>query len=210
MCPAPSQRPPDPSYGSNSVCEPWLRRHLELPESFFDTLHDEAASTRLERDDDALVGVIHDVLYDFRFDPSAVATTSLCVDPRLLLSARLRPLRTMDRLRSAVRAGQTFDSPEDVRELQQSAEEFSAAVGDAGALIERVKLLQEELSALVNEESNRTLFLLTVVTVIALPINLVGGIPFTAHNHGFTVIVVGLILLTTLLADLALARQRGR
>jgi hypothetical protein len=35
------------------------------------------------------------------------------------------------------------------------------------------KLIQEELVALVTEQTNRTLFILTVVTVAAVPINLV-------------------------------------
>ena len=41
--------------------------------------------------------------------------------------------------------------------------------------MERVKLIQEELGALVNEQTKRTLFLLTFVTVLALPINLIAG-----------------------------------
>src|SRR5262249_29375256 len=82
---------------------------------------------------------------------------------------------------------------EDLLDLQAAAEEFSTAVSDTVALIERVKLLQEELAALVNEQTNRTLFTLTVVTVLALPIKLVagvvgmnvGGIPLAEHTHGF-------------------------
>ena len=78
----------------------------------------------------------------------------------------------------------------DLQHLRQAAEEFSTAVSDAVALVERVKLLQEELAALVNEQTNRTLFVLTVVTVLALPINLVaglfgmnvGGIPLAEHS----------------------------
>ncbi len=58
----------------------------------------------------------------------------------------------------------------------QFREEFAAAVADAMALIERIKLLQEELAAQVNEQTNRTLYVLTLVTVLALPINLVAGL----------------------------------
>ena len=96
-------------------------------------------------------------------------------------------------------------------ELRQAAEEFSAAVADALALAERVRLLQEELLAQLNEQTSRTLFVLTVVTVLALPINLiaglfgmnVGGIPFSAHGHGFLVVVTVAVSLTALLAFLA-------
>ena len=65
------------------------------------------------------------------------------------------------------------------------------------ALQERIKLLQEEIAANVNEDNNRSLFVLTVVTVLALPINIlaglfgmnVGGIPLAEHKHGFWIVV---------------------
>lgn len=280
---------------SNSASETWLRRHLTLPDVFYESLHSDLGATRLEQEANALVAVIHDVLFDFKFDASAVATTSLYLEPHLLVSARLRPLRSVDQLRTAVRSGQDFRStvellahllrdqadvlvdilrqstlrvnhiedrllayrisvsrselgslrrmlvrlqrllaPEpaaffrlltrppnwiaavDLQDLREAAEEFSAAVGDAEALIERVKLLQEELVALVNERTNRTLYVLTVVTVLALPINLVaglfgmnvGGIPLAEHAYGFLVIVGILLVLTALLAYLALRRIR--
>jgi Mg2+ and Co2+ transporter CorA len=43
---------------------------------------------------------------------------------------------------------------EDLQELRQSAEEFALVVGDCAALVERVKLIQEELVAMVNEQTN--------------------------------------------------------
>ncbi len=57
---------------------------------------------------------------------------------------------------------------------------------------ERIKLLQEETSAQVSEQTNRSLFTLTMVTVLALPINIttglfgmnVGGIPFAESRSG--------------------------
>ena len=105
---------------------------------------------------------------------------------------------------------------EDLQELHQGAEEFSAAVSDSIAVVERVKLIQEELVALVNEQTNHTLFVLTLVTVLALPINLVaglfgmnvGGIPLAEHGHGFFIIVGLLLGLTVLLAYVALGRRR--
>jgi zinc transporter len=105
---------------------------------------------------------------------------------------------------------------EDLQDLRQAAEEFSAAVVDLGALVERVKLLQEELAAQINEQTNRTLFILTVVTVLALPINLiaglfgmnVGGIPLAEHRHGFQMVVLPLLALTLFLGYMALGRHR--
>ena len=280
---------------SNQASERYLRRSLALPEAFFDSLRSEVRSTRLEIDDDFLLAIIHDVLFDSSFDASEIGTTTLCLGPRLLVSARLRPLRSIEQLRASVRAGQDFRSPvallahllrdqadvlgdilrrstikvdgiedrllanriatdrqdlsalrrslvrlqrllapepttlfrllnrppawigrNDVHDLQQAAEEFSTTIGDSAALVERVKLIQEELAALVNEQTGRTLFVLTVVTVLALPINLiaglfgmnVGGMPLSASRHGFAAIVGALIVLTLLLAYLAFGRRR--
>ena len=86
----------------------------------------------------------------------------------------------------------------DLTELRQSAEELAAAVADCSALVERVRLLQEELTALLNERTNETLFILTVVTVLALPMTIipglfgmnVGGVPFSASPGGFWAVVL--------------------
>ncbi|RDZ27295.1 transporter [Lysobacter silvisoli] len=280
---------------SNQGAERFLRRSLGLPDAFLESLRSEVGSTRLELDDGRLVAVIHDVLFDTTFDASEVGTTSLCIAPRLVVSARLRPLRSMEQLRTAVRGGQAFRSPvelladllrgqanvladilrkstarvdeiedrllanristdrkelgalrrslvrlqrllapeptalfrllnrppawidrEDVADLRQAAEEFATSIGDSAALVERVKLIQEELAALVNEQTGRTLFVLTVVTVLALPVNLVaglfgmnvGGVPFSGHAHGFAILVSLLVTLTVVLAYLAFWRKR--
>ncbi|MES2606885.1 MAG: transporter [Pseudomonadota bacterium] len=280
---------------ANTSSENWLRQNVKLPPAFFSSLRSEETSTRLESDDDMLVAVIHDVLFESSYETSAVGSTCVCIGPQLLLSARLRPLRSVDKLREAVRAGHVFNSPvdllahllreqanvlsdilrrsttrvdqiedrflanrssttraelgalrrslvrlqrllapepaaffrllnrpldwistDDLQELQQAAEEFSAALTDSISLVERVKLIQEELAALNNEQTGRTLFVLTVVTVLALPINLiaglfgmnVGGIPLSTSDHGFVVIIVGLIILTAVLGWLALGRKR--
>jgi zinc transporter len=274
---------------SNAASEPWLRRYLTLPDSFYESLHSDVDATHLEQDADSLVARIHDVLFDFTFN-APVATTTLCVKPRVLASAHIRPWRSIDQLRAAVQAGQVFRSPieilarllrdqasvlvdivrkskklvgpmeeqllakrisisrgelgslrrmlvrlqrllapepaaffrllnrppdwiaaEELQNLQQAAEKFSTAISDTAALVERVKQLQEELAAMVNAQTNRTLFVLTVVTVLALPINLVaglfgmnvGGIPLNQHRYGFVLVVGPLLVLTALLAYLA-------
>jgi zinc transporter len=281
---------------SNAASERWLRSHLTLPDTFYEFLGSNSiGSTRLEQDGDALVAVVHDAVFDFTFDPAAVSTVCLCIEPRLFLSARLRPLRSIDRLRGAVKAGQGFRSSAELlahllreqagvlvdiaresssrvdliedklledriplgrrelaalrrtlvrlqrllapepaalfrllsrppgwiagdnfEDLRQAAEEFSTAVSDTAALVERIKILQEELAATINEQTNRTLFTLTIVTVLALPINLVasllgmnvGGIPFGENSHGFFLIVAALVGLTAVLAYLTLGRRR--
>ena len=280
---------------SNASSERWMRQSLPLPETFYEAMKETVGSTRLEQAGDALIAVIHDLLFDSAFDSSSVSTAALCVTPRLVVSARLRPLRSVDRLRSEVRTGQTLRSaadllahlmrdqaqvlidivrqstarvdviedtllasrivvsrgelsllrrslvrlqrllaPEpaalfrllsrpvawisepDLLNLRQAAEEFSASVADAAALTERVKLLQEELAARVDEQTSRTIFVLTLVTVLALPVNLVaglfgmnvGGVPFAQHPHGFLLVIALLSAVTGVLAYLALGRRR--
>src|SRR5687767_8081881 len=95
---------------SNVAAERWMRRNLSPPDAFLESLAGEVGSTRLELDGDALVGVIHDVLFEFSFDPAAMSTVSLCVTRRYLVSARLRPLRSLDQFRLAVKNGATFRS----------------------------------------------------------------------------------------------------
>ena len=279
---------------SNAASEPWLRRYLTLPDTFYESLHSDVDATHLEQDGDSLVARIHDVLFDFTFDVP-VATTSLCVKPRVLVSAHIRPWRSIDQLRAAVQAGQLFRSPieilarllrdqasvlvdivrkskkrvgpmeeqllakrvsvsrselgalrrvlvrlqrllapepaaffrllsrppgwiteEELQNLQQAAEKFSTAISETAALVERVKQLQEELAALDNAQTNRTLFVLTIVTVLALPINLiaglfgmnVGGIPLAQHPYGFFLVVGPLLALTAFLAYWGFGRRR--
>ena len=280
---------------SHSDSEPWLRRYLNLPDTFYECLRSDIDSTHLVQDGDSLVAHIHDVLLDFTFDASAVTTTSLCIKPRVLVSARRRPFRSVDELRKAVQAGQVFRSPiellshllrdqasvlfeivrrstkrmdpmedrllakrisvsrselgslrrmlvrlqrvlapepaaffrllnrppawmteEELQNLQQAAERFSTAISETSALVERVKQLQEELAALVDAQTSRTLFVLTLVTVLALPINLVaglfgmnvGGIPLAQHPYGFFLVLSPLLVLTAFLAYWGLAKRR--
>jgi len=280
---------------ANQAARRFMSNRLALPEAFHDSLGSGVGSTRLELDDGALVAVIHDVLFDSSFDASQVGTTTLCIAPRLVVSARVRPLRSIEQLRAAIRGGQVFRSPvdllahllrdqasvlgqivrkattrvdqiedrlldnrvstdreelgalrrslvrlqrllapepaalfrllqrppgwmagADVDGLRGATEEFSLVLRDMQALEERIKLLQEEVAAGVNEENNRSLFVLTMVTVLALPINIlaglfgmnVGGIPLADHPHGFWVLVGVIAAFSALAAWLAFRNKR--
>ena len=264
---------------AHAATERWLREHVSLSEVFHDALHEKSRSTRVELDDDMLVAIVNDVHYNFAFEPSDISTLWLAVTPRLMVSARVQPLRSIDRLREAVKQGSAMRSTvellvhlmhdqgdvlvdivrsvtarvdgledhllagrlgkqradlgalrrllvrlqrllapepsalfrllqkppgwireEDLQDLRQSTEEFSVALRDMAALEERIKLLHEEIAGRVAEENNRSLFVLTVVTVLALPINIVaglmgmnvGGVPLANNPHGFWM-VVGII-----------------
>ncbi|MDM0016049.1 transporter [Variovorax saccharolyticus] len=280
---------------SHAQAERWLLRHAGLSDLFFETLKDGLHSTRIERADDSLIAVINDVHFEFSFEPSDISTLWISVGPRLVVTARTQPLRSVDALRTAVKAGdaprsstellehllrvqadvlvrivrdvtgriddiedallagrldhkrarlgvlrrvlvrlQRLLAPEpaalfrllqsppawmaepDVLELRGSTEEFSVVLRDMGALQERIKLLQEEIAADVNEDNSRSLFVLTVVTVLALPINIlaglfgmnVGGIPLAEHPHGFWIVVAIVISFTAVAAWFAFRNKR--
>ena len=271
---------------ANTASEKWLRGHLELSDSFYEAMQEGSRSTRIEYADNDLIAIVNDVMYDFSSElseSSEVSTLWLCIDQRMMVSVRRQPLRSIDRLRSAVKNGETFRSPlellvhllrdqadvlvqivrrattkvdgiedrlltgrldlkrtsvgalrrglvrlqrllapepaalfrllsrppswfgeHDAQELRQSTEEFSVVLRDMLGLQERVKLLQEEIVSRVGEQTNRSVFVLTAVTVLVLPINIVsglfgmnvGGVPFNQEPDGFW-IVAGIVLAIT-------------
>jgi zinc transporter len=280
---------------THGATEKWLRENLNLSDVYHESLKDGSRSTRVELDDDMLVAVVNDVHYDFAFEPSDISTMWLSVGPRLVVSARLQPLRSIDRLRDAVKKGSTLRSSvallvhlmhdqgdvlvnivrattarvdtiedqllagrletkranlgslrrllvrlqrllapepaalfrllklppdwmgeEDLEDLRQSTEEFNVAISDMASLQERIKLLQEEIAGRVAEANNRSLFVLTIVTVLALPINImaglfgmnVGGIPLSDHPHGFWIVVAIIATFTAVAAVLAFRQPR--
>jgi zinc transporter len=268
---------------SQASTERWLREHTPLPPEFFEALQQGSRSTRVEQVDDALIAVVNDVLHGFAFDPSETSTLWMYITPTLLISARKKPLKSVDRLRQAVQQGASVTSttellthllrdqadvligivrdtvtrvdkieddllagrldskrgslgqlrrvmvrlqrlmaPEpaalfrllqrppawiaddDLQDLRQSSEEFSAVLTDMASLQERIKLLQEEIAAMINERNSRSLYTLTVFTVVALPINLiaglfgmnVAGIPLADHPHGFWMVVALILVIS--------------
>jgi len=279
---------------AHAASEHWMRSHLDLPDAFFDALVEGSHSTRIEQQDGALLAVINDVIFDFELIPSQIATLWAYTHRRILVTARLKPLRSIDKLRGFVRDGETFRSPaellvhlmrdqaelmvqivrrtsadvdhqedkflasrthasrrdlaamrrvlvrlqrmlapepgsvfrllarppqwldpHDVQDLRESTEEFSLVLGDMAGLVERIKLLQEEIGARLEEQNTRTLFTLTLVTVLALPINIVagffgmnvGGIPFAENRHGFWLMVLMVAAFTGLAGWWAFRRR---
>ena len=280
---------------SNATAEKWMAEHLALPEHFFETLREGPGATRVEHEADSLIAVINDVVYDFSYDASQISTVWMCVQHHCVTSARRQPLRSVDRLRLAVKAGDDFSSPvsllvhllrdqadvlqkiernaaskvddiedklltgrlktlrgtlgslrrlfvrlrrllapepaslfrllnrppawflgDDARELREATEESSAVLNDIAALQERTKLLQEELTTHTTEETNRSIFVLTIVTVLALPINIVtgllgmnvGGIPLADAPHGFWIVLAIIFNITCVAVWLVYKSQR--
>ncbi len=279
---------------AHASCERWMSANLDLPEEFFEALHEGSRSTRIEHIDSALLAIVNDVVFDFNRVSTDISTLWVCARGHLLITARSQPLRSVDKLRSSVKRGEHFRSPlellvhllrdqgevltqflrktsisvdaiedqllsqrlsnnrselgamrrvlvrlqrllalepgslmrllhkppawlleEDVQELRQSTEESALVISDLIALGERIKLLQEEIAANLNEQSSRTLYTLTVVTVLALPINIVagffgmnvGGIPLATNEHGFWVLVAVVATFTLITARWAFRKR---
>ncbi|MDO5640069.1 MAG: transporter [Neisseria sp.] len=264
----------------NAQINDWLQSHLSLPETFYDNLQEHGDATRIEREEEALIATINDVLFDFDYDADDLATLRMVLLQNLVVTARRKPLRCTDRLRTDIRNGYIPETPiqllahllddqaeelsdivqslvrqtnsiedrilanrigrsraalgnmrrllvrlrrmlapepnalfrllssppdwvsrDDVQELREATEEFASVVQDITSLNERIKMLQEEITAIINEENNRSLYVLTIVTVLALPFNIVaglfgmnvGGIPLADAGDGFGLIVLALL-----------------
>ena len=59
---------------ANAASEPWLRRHIELPPGFYDSLK-EGSSTRVEPVDEGLLAIVNDVEFFAREASSASTVT---------------------------------------------------------------------------------------------------------------------------------------
>jgi len=109
---------------AQSACEKWLHQNLGLTEAFYETLREESRSTRIEYADGSLIAVVNDVQFDFSLDAPDIATMWISADARLLVSARKKPLRSIDHLRASVNQGAVFHSSTEllVRLLRDQAE----------------------------------------------------------------------------------------
>ena len=97
---------------AHAACERWMKSHLKLPDEFFEALHEGSRSTRIEHVDSALLAVVNDVVFNLSSMVSSdVSTLWVCARSRLIVSARLQPLHSVDKLRSSVKAGECFRSP---------------------------------------------------------------------------------------------------
>jgi zinc transporter len=93
------------------------------------------------------------------------------------------------------------------RRLQEVADEVTRIVEALNSIWERAAILQEEVLARHSEQTNRRLYLLSIVAAIFLPLGFVagllgvnlGGIPGADKPFGFAVLCLLLVVLTFLL-----------
>ena len=94
-------------------------------------------------------------------------------------------------------------------QLHAVLEQLEATAQDMDLIMERSRLLQEEITSRLGEATNRNLYLLSIVTTALLPITLitgvfgmnVGGLPLLESKHGFfwVMVLMTVTLVTTML-----------
>ncbi|MFT4623513.1 MAG: zinc transporter [Myxococcota bacterium] len=92
--------------------------------------------------------------------------------------------------------------------LREDADRITRYVEDLDSARDRVAVTQEELSNRLSEEMNRTMYLLSVVAAIFLPLGLltgllginVGGIPGTESPYAFMLVSISLVVMAGALA----------
>ncbi len=103
----------------------------------------------------------------------------------------------------------------DAAALQETIEDLAVVVDDLLVIQERAKLLQEELASRVAEETNRSLYVLSMVTAVMLPVTLitgifgmnVAGLPGLNDPQAFTWVVVSMVVVAVI-AILLLQKRR--
>lgn len=105
---------------------------------------------------------------------------------RLLVANRSALLRAPERLLPV-------DDTEHRRGLREALDRLDAVSQDLELVLERARLLEEEIARRLSETTNRSLFVLSIVTTALLPITLItgvfgmnmGGLPWLDSPHGF-------------------------
>jgi zinc transporter len=240
---------------ANAIARRWLANSQCVSAEFLQLVEEHETRVRISASASAVFGVITDLAFAERVDPSEVVTVWVYASQRLIVTARNHAAHTADLMRLTARqhltaasgqallshllevqadtlrdwlanAAHELDHAEDQilighvseqrenlgrirrlamhlrrhfmpqrvalqRLLSQPAEkrgaidldawrtlhdDFSFAMDEATNVYERAKLLQEELSSRLAETTSRNLYMLTICTLVFLPMTLITGI----------------------------------
>ncbi len=92
---------------SDARARRWLLDAGLLPAALREVLQEHDDNRRIEGTEDGLLLVMSDFTFDADADPSEVGPLWCFVSPQLLITARTRPLRSVDELRLQLRGGST-------------------------------------------------------------------------------------------------------
>ena len=265
----------------------WLSEEAQLPSAVVAMLLDPQTRTRVARLPSGILAVLVDLQHGFHGDPEEFAELRVYIEPHRVISARRRPLGTVDTLRHELDSGRPFGPPaqwlerfvdtladnfagvvhelveqvdeledeivggegldhratlarirrllvrfrrhvnsdrsalaplrtrdaQDVTPLRHALEHLDGIAQDIELVHERVRMLQEEVAALLAESTNRNLYVLSVVTTVLLPTTVVtgawgmnvGGVPWQDSPHGFW--WASLTVLASIVLSLVLLRS---
>ncbi|OAH28981.1 CorA family divalent cation transporter [Serratia marcescens] len=228
---------------NHAAAEKWLKNHFAISDFFFHEIRHGSHTTRIERQGDDLFAVLNDVIFHPEESNPETATLWLYCCRGLVVTVRHKPVRLTERLLSRLTALQLASSTELLAHLLEEQEDvLEQVVRQANQYVDTIedrlltrrvkrnraelgrmrrmllrfqRLLAPELGAKLMEQNNRTLYTLTVITVLALPINIVagffgmnvGGIPLASNHHGFILLVL-LVGCFTLIAGYLAFRRR--
>ena len=265
----------------------WLSDEAQLPSAVVSMLLDPQTRTRVARLSTGIVAVLVDLQHGFQGDPEEFAELRVYIEPHRVISARRRPLCTVDTLRHELDSGRELGPPaawlerfidamadnfarvvhelveevdeledeivagdalerratlarirrllvrfrrhvnadrtalaplrtrdaQDVTPLRHALEHLDGIAQDIELVHERVRMLQEEVAAMLAESTNRNLYVLSVVTTVLLPTTVVtgawgmnvGGVPWQDSPHGFW--WASLAVLASIIVSLVLLRS---
>jgi zinc transporter len=250
----------------------WIAKCDRIPEPAREMLLSNDSRIGLETVENAIVGLLGDLHYEFADDPDELGLLQVYVDDTCIITGRTHPLKAIDRLRRELMSGECIETPIDLLAnllehltetfgtvttflndkvdniedrilkewlqgeggelgrlrrlfvqlrrhvsaernalfyvskrmpnwcsevdlllLQQAIERLDSVAQDLGVIQERGRLLHEEMSTRLEGATNRNLYVLSMVTIVFLPLTLitsifgmnVGGLPWTEDKFGF-------------------------
>jgi len=89
---------------NHATAEKWLTSHFPVADFFFEEIRSGSHTTRIERQGENLFAVLNDVLFRPQDTSAETATLWLYCSPRLVVTARFKPLRFIEWMLPAVLA----------------------------------------------------------------------------------------------------------
>nr|VFJ47180.1 MAG: zinc transporter [Candidatus Kentron sp. DK]VFJ58403.1 MAG: zinc transporter [Candidatus Kentron sp. DK] len=132
-------------------------------------------------------------------------TLRTAINSNLMQVIRLRRYLAPQRevINQLHRENEGFVSEADRVYLREVADTFTRYVEDLNASKDRIEVIHNELETRINTQMGKTMYLLTIIAAIFLPLGLlagllginVGGIPWAENPSGFLIVSVALLII---------------
>lgn len=151
---------------------------------------------------DDMLDQVEDEMLDSDIDDPA-HRTMLATIRRQAISYRRHLVPQRDAILSLAIEPTEILSPRERAELHAVGDQVARIAEDLEELRDRAAVTQEEMRARREAKISRTVYLLTIIATVALPLSLltgllgvnVGGIPLAGSPWGFVIVCVGLVVL---------------